>query len=101
MSFSSGVGFSIVAMAIVFIMLIALSLVIVFMGKVLGEKPAPKKEPAAEKVEEIQEEYVEEIPVVDDCEIVAVIMAALSASLNVPSDKLSIRSIKRTNNWRK
>lgn len=101
MSFIEGLGFSGVAMTIVFIMLIALALVIVFMGKMLGEKPAPKKESVAEKTEEIQEEYVEEIPVVDDCEIVAVIMAALSASLNVPSDKLAIRSIKRTNNWRR
>lgn len=101
MNFIDGVSFSSIAMIIVFAMLAALSLVIVLMGKLLGEKPVPKKEEVAEEIEEIQEEYVEEIPVVDDCEIVAVIMAALSASLNVPSDKLAIRSIKRTNNWRR
>ena len=100
MSFIEGIGFSGVAMTIVFTMLIALSLVIVLMGKLLGEKPAPKKEVVTEEVEEI-EEYIEEIPVTDDCEIVAVIMAALSASLNVPSDKLAIKSIRRTNNWRR
>lgn len=94
--------FSISAMMIVFAVLTALMGMIKLMSVALKERVNKKPEP--EKVEksadETAVEYYEEN---DDCEVVAAIMAALSASLDVPTDKLVIKKIKRIDrgtNWR-
>jgi len=89
-------------MLIVFSVLLCVKLIIELMGRVFKEKEKEKP-----KMVESIEKYVDETAIegddVDDCEVVAAIMAALSASLDVPTDKLMIRSIKRldrSSNWR-
>jgi Na+-transporting methylmalonyl-CoA/oxaloacetate decarboxylase gamma subunit len=102
MKFVDGIGFSLVAMSLVFGVLVALMLIIMLMGYIFKERK-PIKEIKTQTIKE-EVEVIEEIPVQDDMEIVAAIMAALSASLNVPTDKLAIKSIKRistnNSNWR-
>ncbi len=96
----SQIIFSLSAMLIVFGVLLCVKFTINFMGFVFKEKEKPKM---AESVEEYVDEAAIEEDAVDDCEVVAAIMAALSASLDVPTDKLMIRSIKRldrSSNWR-
>lgn len=94
--------FSVSAMAIVFGVLVSLMLLINLMSVIFKEKKkvAAKEVKAVEVKETEVEEYEEES---DDCEVVAAIMAALSASLNVPTDKLMIKKIKRidrSSNWK-
>lgn len=92
--------FSISAMAIVFGVLVLLMLLINVMSVIFKER---KKNAVEEPKQVIEEEVVEEQEETDDCEVVAAIMAALSASLNVPTDKLMIKKIKRidrSSNWK-
>ena len=92
--------FSISAMLIVFGVLLCVKLTIEFMGFLFRQKDKPTK---IESVEKYVDETAVEEHNVDDCEVIAAIMAALSASLDVPTDKLVIRSIKRldrTSSWR-
>ncbi|WBW97948.1 OadG family protein [Oceanirhabdus sp. W0125-5] len=96
----SEILFSISAMAIVFGVLIILMGFINVMSVIFKEK---KKVVVEEKVEQYIDETAVEEQEGDDCEVVAAIMAALSASLDVPTEKLMIRSIKRldrSSNWR-
>jgi Na+-transporting methylmalonyl-CoA/oxaloacetate decarboxylase gamma subunit len=89
------------AMSVVFCVLIFLMFVIIVQTKVLGggknkntETILNNKEDSKEVVEEIYE---------NDEEIVAAIIGALSVELNVPQNKINIKSIKRVNNsssWR-
>ncbi|MCM1992042.1 OadG family protein [Oceanirhabdus seepicola] len=96
----SEILFSISSMAIVFGVLLILMCFINLMSMVFKEK---KKVVVEEKIEEYIDETAVEEQEGDDCEVVAAIMAALSASLDVPTEKLMIRSIKRldrSSNWR-
>ena len=97
----SQIIFSFSAMLIVFSVLLCVKFIIELMGFVFKKKEKPKM---AESVEEyVDETAIEEDDDVDDCEVIAAIMAALSATLDVPTNKLMIRSIKRldrSSNWR-
>lgn len=108
---------TLMGMGIVFIVLIFISFIIYLMGfipkMISGEKKekAPKKEKKAEEkpangidnaVNAIAASEQEEL--VDDLELVAVITAAIMASLGdeAPADGLVVRSIKKRNtkNWK-
>lgn len=103
LSLIDALGVSAVAMIIVFAVLAILMYVIKFQSFLLRDKKK-KIEPIKEEIVEatVQEAEVIENPQ-DDLELVAVIMATLSAHLNVPASGLNIKSIKRINsvnaNW--
>jgi len=96
----SQVMFSLSAMLIVFSVLLCVKFIIELMGFVFKQKEKPQ---VVESVEKYVDETAIEEDDVDDCEVIAAIMAALSATLDVPTNKLMIRSIKRldrSSNWR-
>ncbi|WP_291560638.1 MULTISPECIES: OadG family protein [unclassified Clostridium] len=103
LSLIDALGVSAVAMIIVFAVLVILMYIIKFQSFLLKDKKK-KIEPVKE---EIFEPLVQEVETIenpqDDLELVAVIMATLSAHLNVPTSGLNIKSIKRINsgnaNW--
>lgn len=105
---ADGLIFTIFGFCIVMLVLLLITFVLyVFSWVVNG---AEKKKASANKAEEIKEEVVaptvaaEPVPVpqvTDDTELVAVITAAIAASLNTTSDKLVVRSIRKVNSWKK
>ncbi len=84
-------GFS---MLIVFAGLVIISLIISLL-KVISNTDKKKDSPV-EKAEKVSQAPVEDPA--DDEELVAVIAAAIAASMNVGTDDLVIRDIKRINN---
>lgn len=106
--FASSLNVSFVAMIIVFAILIILWFVIRSQSFLLGARKDSNEE-KSESLNVIKEEKVEEVLEVIDMskeyEIVAAIIAALSAELDVPASGLNIKSIKRVNtlssNWQK
>jgi len=74
----------------VFIVLILISLIISLFKYIKPAQPKTKEvKPAETKKVEVKKE--------DDLELVAVITAAIAASLNTTTDKLQVRSIRRVN----
>lgn len=101
---------TVMSIAIVFAALIFISLIIAMFGvipKLLSgqktEKPAAKPAPAP-KAAPAPAPVVESVDVTDDLQLVAVITAAIMASLGeeAPADGLVVRSIKKRNvkNWK-
>lgn len=108
LSFGQSLQVTVFAMALVFILLFFIELVMklqtVIVEYFVNLKDNMKKrkndkniENDSEKVEETNE-VLEEIDKNSEYETVAAIMAALSAYIDVPVDKLNIKSIKRVNN---
>ncbi|MDD3217940.1 MAG: OadG family transporter subunit [Lachnospiraceae bacterium] len=94
---------TLIGVAIVFIILIFLSLLISLfkyvnkIGKKKETEPAQTKAPVAAPVAApvVEEELT------DDLELVAVITAAIAASENTSADGFVVRSIKRANKWKR
>lgn len=110
-----GVNTTIVCMAIVFIILIVLSIIIILQSKIL--KLLTNQDKSEDKVNEnqlevkVRPEVVSKAPVMtgstkgqaklvglESEEHVAIIMAAVSDAANIPITALKIRSIKRVDN---
>ena len=97
---------TIMSIAIVFASLIFISLIIALFGSIPkllgGEKSAKKAAPAPAPVAPAPVE--ETVDVTDDLQLVAVITAAIMASMGeeAPADGLVVRSIKKRNvkNWK-
>lgn len=97
---------SVVAMIIVFSILVILMFVIMIQSRLLRVK---KQEPVIEHKDKVaikkSEEAVKVVDINKDYEVVAAIMAALSAHLGKPIEGLHIKSIKRlsngNSNWQK
>lgn len=94
---------TVLGMGIVFIVLILISLIISLFGyipKMFGgdKKKKIEEAPVAVAKEEVALETSEE-DLIDDTELVAVITAAIMASMGdeAPADGLVVRSIRRTN----
>lgn len=90
---------TLLGVGIVFTALLFLYLTIVIMDKVLNKpeaKPAPKVQEPLSQVKEIVEEESAEEESVDDTELVAVITAAVAASLNTSTHNIIVRNIVRT-----
>lgn len=101
--FLDSLNVTVISMSIVFILLTFLMVVINLQSYLLKER---KKKSVSDKVQSqpIEEEVVYEEEVNDnELEVVAAIMATLSTYMDVPQDKLAIKSIKRINgsnsNW--
>lgn len=104
---ADGLIFTIYGFAIVMLVLLLITFILyAFSWIVNGSK---KKETTPNTATEVKEEKAVEPVVVaepapqaiDDTELVAVITAAIAASLNTTSDKLVVRSIKKVNSWKK
>ena len=83
-----------VAMVIVFALILCMQYVSKFKSFILnflGNKASVNKIKIVEK----NEEYKKENEPLDELEVVAVIVAALSSYLDVPQESLNIKSIKR------
>ena len=89
---------TVVSMAVVFVVLILISLTINFLKSVGAEKKEVKKQaPPAKEEKPIQKEAaVEETPEEDEEELIAIITAAIANSLGVDIPEINIRSIRRT-----
>lgn len=103
---ADGLIFTIFGFCIVMLVLLLITFVLYIFSWIVNG--AEKKKASANRVEEIKEEVVaptvvaEPVPqVTDDTELVAVITAAIAASLNTTSDKLVVRSIRKVNSWKK
>lgn len=100
--FNSPLGIAILAM---------LLLIVVYIFKVKRSSKEEEdineheKQVAVSKVSSLKEETIIKENKQDDLELVAAIMGALSAHLDVPASKLKIKSIKRadgnTSTWRR
>lgn len=90
----------------VFLVLIIISLIIYALG-IIGRKQNKKVEIVSSLPEEPMSSNVEsceEINLDEEYELVAVIMAAIAASEDVPADSLIVRSIRRrpsSERWKK
>ncbi|WP_461613855.1 OadG family protein [Clostridium sp. Marseille-QA1073] len=103
LSLIDALGVSAVAMIIVFAVLVILMYIIKFQSFLLRDKKKEMEPVKEEKFEPVVQEVETIENPEDDLELVAVIMASLSAHLNVPVSDLNIKSIKRVNsgnaNW--
>lgn len=90
---------TIMGMSIVFLVLIFISLIISLFKYIPMLMERKKKEEVAVVETPSMEEFVEEEELVDDTELVAVITAAIMASMGdeAPSDGLVVRSIRKVN----
>lgn len=112
-----GLTATISGVATVFIVLILIALIIGSLQYVINPKKTietikRRKAQKAKSLEIVNETVVEseetvtsvDVPVQDDLELVAVITATIAASLDVSTDRLMVRSIKRVgqnSNWRR
>ena len=93
-SLGQALGVTVFSMAIVFITLIIISFMLTAFKHIFKEgnkseaKVAPKKVKVAEPVVETKDDS-------DDEELIAVITAAIAASLSVPTTDIKIKNIKR------
>ncbi len=95
-SFGDSLVITFFSMAVVFLGLIVLAMLISVLKKIGGKKEAAatKETVTPIKAEETVVEKVKE-PTVNDEELVAVIAAAVAASLGVSIPEINIRSIRR------
>lgn len=87
-----GLQVTVVGLAIVFSVLIILMFVLVAMKKVFYKEPE-KAQPAKE--ETVLEQVRQEEPEMDEGELIAVLTAAVAASLNTSTYNLQIKSYRR------
>jgi len=94
---------TLMGMGTVFVVLILISFIISLFGIVNKAQNKPKAAPV-EEVQQVQAPQAVEEELVDDLELVAVITAAIMASMGdeAPADGLVVRSIKKRNvkNWK-
>ena len=92
---------AVIGMFIVFTGLIILILCVTLMGKIFQAVTKPKETkaaaPAPAPAPVVEAAPVEEAPVVDDAELIAVIAAAIAAYDNNKS--LVVRSVRRVSGW--
>ena len=98
---------ALIGMLIVFTGLIILIVCISIMARIFdsinnkkAEKPAAPAAPAPAPAPVVAEPVVEEAPVVDDAELIAVISAAIAAFDN-SGKRLVVRKVRRVNGWNK
>lgn len=97
-AWDTGVLVAILGMLTVFAVLIIIMMVLMIMERIFAKNSLPKKTEVKEKTPEVKPEVkAEVVPVkkADDGELVAVITAAIAASLGVPQRSLKIKSFKR------
>lgn len=96
-----GLKMSVLGMLIVFLVLIIIWIVLEGMRKGFEKTPKEKKEstPVAPVTAPPQKaEEVQSTPVTDDCELIAVIAAAVAASMGTSPYNIRIKSYKRITN---
>ncbi len=95
-----GVAYTIMGICVVFLILIIIMFVIKAMALFSVEKK--EKEPAAAQPVVLPSEPVDEqLPETDDSELIAVITAAIAASLGKSASSVRIRSYKKVCAWNK
>lgn len=97
-AWDTGALVSILGLLTVFSVLAIIMLVLLVMERIFSKNSLPKKTVVKEKTPEVKPEVkAEVVPVkkADDGELVAVITAAIAASLGVPQRSLRIKSFKR------
>lgn len=97
-AWDTGALVSILGLLTVFAVLAIIMLVLLVMERIFAKNSLPKKTVVKEKAPEVKPEVkAEVVPVkkADDGELVAVITAAIAASLGVPERSLKIKSFKR------
>ena len=97
-AWDTGVLVSILGLLTVFAVLIIIMMVLMIMERIFAKNSLPKKTEVKERAHEVKPEVKAEVAPVkkaDDGELVAVITAAIAASLGVPQRSLKIKSFKR------
>ena len=97
-----GLAVVVIGFGMVFAILCIISFVLSIFSFVYKIKEKKKNAATVFESKPIQkEEPVEDANKTDDLELVAVITSAIAASMNTTSDKIVIRSIRKTSNWNK
>lgn len=95
-SLSTGLETTVIGLATVFAVLIILMGIIQIMKAIFYKEPSNQKKDTAEAAPiEVKEEVAE---IADDDELIAVLTAAVAASLNTSTYNLQIKSYRRINN---
>jgi len=97
-AWDTGALVSILGLLTVFTVLAIIMIVLIIMERIFAKNSSPKKTVAKEKAPEAKPEVkVEKAPIknTDDGELVAVITAAIAASMGVPQRSIKIKSFKR------
>lgn len=97
-AFIEGLPIFVIGMVVVFAMLILLIGFMVFLGKVMSQMTEKKQIGQQNVSEQVAKEEVaatEVVAIQDDLELVAVITAAIAASLGTTSDQLQVRSLRK------
>jgi len=88
---------TIIGIAIVFVALLALYLVIRIMEKTIGKPAVCHKIECEEQSTNVKNNEIAEVEI-DNAELVAVIAAAISATLNTSTCNIVVKNIRRVNN---
>ena len=91
-----GLVTTIIGISIVFIILIVLAFAL-SMLKLVNKSEKKNEISVIENI--VQQEIPIEKNLVDDLELVAVITSVLASQLNTSTDKLIVRSIRKSSNW--
>ncbi len=104
-----GLSTSVIGIGIVMSILAMIAFMVWLMGRILASNDTSGKTGSA-KADTQKQNAAPVVPVVasapaaqsaDSPEIIAAIMAAISASTGIPANKLVVRSIKRSDEWLK
>lgn len=102
--FVEGITVTLMGIGIVFSILLIISFILALFEIVFKEKKPVASDVAVEPLKaEVQQPVIEQESVneIDDKELVAVITAAIAASMNTTTDGLIVRSLRRVNTWNK
>lgn len=100
---SEGIVTLVVGMSVVFVTLIILVVILEMSGKFFSSLELENKKKIVEpQIKANLVDDLEESNLVDDLELIAVITAAIAASMGTTADNLQVRSIRKVNNsWSK
>ncbi len=107
---ADGAMVAVIGLITVFLVLIMLWIILEIMHVIMA-KATKKEEPVKTTEPQIDTAPKQEVPApafvadtassTDDSQLIAVITAAIAASLNTSTYNLRIKSLRRTNNWKK
>lgn len=100
---SEGLVVTVMGICIVFSILLIISFILSLFAVFFKEKKVKAEEvkETAPIVSEPMAETKEPVNEMDDRELIAVITAAIAASMNTTTDGLVVRSLRRVNTWNK
>lgn len=102
-----GIMITVLGLVVVFMVLIIIFLILTIFAMIVRDKkkpvaaPKPSVRPVPPTIPVKTENSSQEEETIDDKELVAVITAAIAASMGSSTDKFIVRRIRRTGSWNK